>query len=157
MKPSNSEVKNTTIYDSFLKSKNNFQNNPSKNGGPQDNNLLKIIDSILEMHKKDIEQRNDMIMHTEKGLDAMRQELQKEKKSNEEKQKQINELITGNSQLSMKYKNIIFRQNIIDCPYIFRLEESQNKLNNSEKEKESLKEELKNLTGGSQKESKLYE
>lgn len=55
MKQSNSEAKNSTIYDSFLKSKNNFQSNPSKIGAPQDNNLLKIIDSKLELHKKDIE------------------------------------------------------------------------------------------------------
>ncbi|CAK85107.1 unnamed protein product (macronuclear) [Paramecium tetraurelia] len=54
--------------------------------------LLKQIDTKLEMHKKDIEQRNDMIISIEKGFESMKQELVKEKIQNEEKSKQLQEL-----------------------------------------------------------------
>ena len=48
----------------------------------KDFHLLKSIDSKLDMHKKELDVRNEMIMHIEKSFEAMKIELMKEKNLN---------------------------------------------------------------------------
>ncbi|CAD8139514.1 unnamed protein product [Paramecium octaurelia] len=66
--------------------------------------LLKQIDTKLEIHKKDIEYRNNMIISIEKGFVSMKQELVKEKNQNEEKSKQLQELQASYQAIQLRLK-----------------------------------------------------
>ncbi|CAD8139367.1 unnamed protein product [Paramecium pentaurelia] len=87
---------NTTVSESL--------NKKQKQTPVTESQLLRQIDTKLEMHKKDIEQRNDMIISIEKGFESMKQELVKEKIQNEEKSKQLQELQASYQAIQLRLK-----------------------------------------------------
>ncbi|KAM3138079.1 hypothetical protein pb186bvf_009752 [Paramecium bursaria] len=103
----------STSYDTFYK----------KTRMPE-SQILKQIDTKLEMHKKDIDQRNDMIFHIEKGFESVKLELQREKQINEEKTKQLVELQASYHavQLKLKQQSETSRQSDRDRDKISQLE-----------------------------------
>lgn len=97
---SNTIVKSNTTSESY--SLNKRQKQPPLT----ESQILRQIDSKLEMHKKDIDQRNDMIITIERGFENVKQELLREKQINEEKSKQLLELQSSYHAVQLKLKQL---------------------------------------------------